>query len=970
MSGAPRDHDARERAMRDHDAHLAVEAGAGTGKTTLLVGRIVEGLRREKLTMRRLGAITFTRKAAGELRTRLRAEIARARERDDSPELERARREQPLARVSTIHAFCHRILRQNPLAAGLDPDFEVVDETRQDELFDELWRQWLSGAPRGAGAGVVAEAIAAGASTSTVAEAARQLVENPDVEPPEEEPGPDAETVWRRVRERAGEIAREVARIRKEGAEDKLADGVAAFVAALDRVEALDPPSRVRWLARRVVRDAARRSYKFEIREVRSKGRIPAYTDRDALERVRVRLDDWRQRDLPELLREHHADVAARAARGLAHFRDWARNARRERGTLSQNDLLEEARRLLAKKSTGALTRLARELDALMIDEYQDTDPIQAAIVRLLRERDGGPRVFVVGDPKQSIYRFRRADVLTYMEDVSEADRREALERIFVNFRSRAGVLRAVNTVGREVMDAAAGGGTQAAWQDLEASETTPAGRGGPSFVLVPAGAGEQKLLSEELAAREAGALAHALRRAREDGYSWREMAVLFAASSHLATLEDVLDAAGVPYRQEKSRDFFRRVEIAELGHLATAVADPWDETAVVGLLRSRLFGIDDAALLAHASAGGRFVAARDPAEAGEPEVREALAAIAGWHERSRRETPPELLGSILRETGFLVLLAGLPHGERDLANVRKLLDTAEVRWSEGDAGVADFARWLRRQLAADGVREAESPSAEEEDRVSLLTIHAAKGMQWHVVGLYDVHAGRSGQRPAVVIGRGSGGEGAARLAVAFSPVMRTRSFDALADRDLELDDAERARLLYVALTRARERIVLPFPASDKPSPKRGSLHELLRRSATWRAWEDAARAGRDPDAPHVATVADEAVVSARRARRKTASEEDAAASAAAREAWCLGRREACERADRLVVTIPSDLHAEIAAERGPGGAGPASAAGSAVHRALEWLATGAVQDASRAAERASVLHALCDEAGARVREM
>jgi ATP-dependent helicase/nuclease subunit A len=950
------DRAARERAIRDHSAHLAVEAGAGTGKTTLLVDRIVHALARGEFEIRQLAAITFTRKAAGELRARLRvklAEAARGASGEERKRLEAARRELPHARVSTIHSFCQRILRQHPLRAGLDPDYAVTAENRQREELEALWARWLDeSAPLGADE-PLGEALDRGASLESLFEAAASLAGLPGITPPPAERGPSDEEVWRRVVRGLGSLAHEARDALRDGQQDTLADGLVAATAEFARLEALPPVSRVRWLARQLRSTGGRLGFLFPVPGLRkNSGRKGAYVDPGMLDELRAKFADWREREVPELLRGRLGEIAAAAGSALADFLEWSRRKRLEAGRLAQGDLLEEARRLLSDESNGVVDRLCRDIKALMIDEYQDTDPVQAAIVEQLLSRERAPRLFLVGDPKQSIYRFRHADVLTYLAQARSLEQSGGLERISVNFRSRPELIGIINAVAGEVFESFAADSAQADWHPLAPADLETDRREGPSLVVATVGEPDEEPAprADELARREAGVLAAQLSRAHGEGYEWRDMAVLFSGTGRLALLEEQLDAVGVPYRQEKSHDFFRRVEVAELSHLATAIADPWDEVAVVALLRSRLFGLEDSLLLRHRDEGGEFRAVGGP-RSGEQQVLAALSQVSGWHSESGRRAPPELLEDVVRQTKLLVLLARLPDGRRASANVRKLLDHAAEHWRGGGLGIVDFARWLRMQVRAAQVRESESPSAETEDRVSLLTVHAAKGMQWHVVGLFDVHGGTRAGKPTVVVDR-QGGAGAGSFAIRLTSAMRTARYDRLVALDEMQDLAERARLLYVALTRARDRLVIPVPPPDRSRVFDGSFEGLLRRSPTWIRWADAVTRGEHPAAPDVEAAGDPGtlVEQPHRPGRKPSRAERA--EARERRADFIEERNALlVRADDVILSAPSDL---LDSSFVPdSGATSGREIGEAVHAALEWLALDEGRVLDDACERA-----------------
>ncbi|MDQ7086567.1 MAG: 3'-5' exonuclease [Acidobacteriota bacterium] len=287
----------------------------------------------------------------------------------------------------------------------------------------------------------------------------------------------------------------------------------------------------------------------------------------------------------------------------------------------------------------------------------------------------------------------------------------------------------------------------------------------------------------------------------------------------------------------------------------------------------------------------------------------------------------------VLRETRFLVLLELVPGGRRAAANVLKLLDQARAHWREGGYGLEDFVRWLWERTEKDAARESESPAAEDESRVSLLTIHGAKGLEWRVVALFATHHRRGGRRETVLIDRHT-----RRVEAGFSSFLVSRDYDALARAEAELACAERARLLYVALTRACERLVLPcFSREVKVAP--GSLQELLALSPTWRAWVDEAVAGRDPEPPAVVCATGSPVSVESADRQAGAIDRDTAQ--AARQRWRRQRAEALERGSPLVVVRPSAVGSPGPVAGGGGGDPRARDLGKGLHRLLQWLLEG-----------------------------
>ncbi|RMG42626.1 MAG: hypothetical protein D6718_13580, partial [Acidobacteria bacterium] len=957
--GAPlADGAVRDRMVREHGRSLACEAGAGTGKTTLLVERILRGLAEGAFRAPELVAITFTRKAARELRERVRSRIAReARESAGGPvaeRLRRARRELPLARICTIHAFCRRVLSQYAFEAGLDPGFQVVEEGLDRMYARELWQEWLAARlaePDGLPA--LTELVGRGIALADLWEVARFALENPDLRPAGEPAGSgDEDALWTWLAERVRGFRGQVESALQEGAQDRLAGALRALDTEIERLGRLPARARSRWLLDRL--DGGTVKLPFVTGNI---GSGSNYRDRGVPARIRA---DWRRfrEEAAERLLEVNAPLVLRAASEIDAFRRWARERRRDRGLLSQVDLLYETRKLL-RNDAGVRRRLRREIRALMVDEHQDTDPLQVDIVESLAEGEGGPVLFVVGDPKQSIYRFRRADVGCYQRQIARFESRGDLGRIGTNFRSRPELLEAINRVGREIFDPGRWPRGQADWQDLEPCppDARPGGLAGPALALLPI---DETGSADARAEAEARAVASVLLAAREhEKVPWREMAVLFRTASRARLLEDILDEAGVPYRQERSQHFYRRLEIAELVQVLESVADPWDATRAVAAMRSRLLAVTDEALFRHVRAGGSLAPA-ERRDAGDPDVKRALERLAAWARRAREMSPPRLVEEILRESGYLLLLETLRDGRRAAGNLAKLLDIARVHWREKGLDLPGLVREFRSRLGEEQAREPEAPEAEDEDRVTLLTIHGAKGLEWDLVALYDVAAGSSRRTPAACAGVPAEGSPPETFEVRLQKGFASPGFAEADERNRELDRAERARLVYVALTRARCRVAIPcYPGTEKLDAE--SVLGILRLSPSFRRWEEAAGAGEQPPEPWLAFGSPPAAPPGP-ARRLDLG--DPAEGRSRRAAWERARRELLERADRRVLCIPSDLHAGSGEDSGKAAAGPRDSAqgrriGRAVHEALRWLVTGLLDDPREAVRRAAAREGL-----------
>ena len=403
MSRAPSDQAVRDRLLSELDTSFFLQAGAGAGKTRILVDRVVELVRRDHAQLRNIVAITFTEKAAGELRARIRTALSKARggpaDAAERRRLDDALRQVDAAHIETIHAFASSLLKERPFDAGIDPGFEILDALGADLDFTDAWHGWLWREEDPRAQAAIERALRFDMPLDRLREAAQQLSRNRDLDPPRgSPPPPDPHATHAEWLQTAEQL-----RVDYE---------------QLGSKQAAQPETLVGWLREMPLDDPDELS-----RLLLTPERTRKPTGRsEALVALRARWDEFaaQRAAYARSLRAHILnDVLAVLS---AFVRDDADRRRRE-GRLTFEDLLIEARNLLVM-SAGARRFFRERYSHILIDEFQDTDPLQAEIVLLLAaEHDTNDwtnatpapgRLLVVGDPQQAIYRFRRADIDTY----------------------------------------------------------------------------------------------------------------------------------------------------------------------------------------------------------------------------------------------------------------------------------------------------------------------------------------------------------------------------------------------------------------------------------------------------------------------------------------------------------------------------------------------------------------------------
>jgi ATP-dependent helicase/nuclease subunit A len=815
------DQPARERIAGQLELSLGVEAGAGTGKTTVLVERVTNVLAMGKATVDELVVISFTEKAAAELSTRVRDALERRAAASEGDERERvlaAARDLYRCHIETIHSFAAALLRERPVEAGIDPLFEVVDGLAGSLSFDaayEAFQDELLSSP----SPELDRALRRGLGLDELREAC-ELVHQYRYLRPLQLPNPDG-----------GELASHLGEFRRIAGElralltqcnpgdDPGVDVARGIIESIDRLEALKTEGE---------------------QEFQLLYRLAARTRLNAGSRA-----NWgeRKEDLKALQQEYRdAHAAARAGLRtdallsmlprIEQFVDDYEHQRRDDGEPDFDDLLFWAVELL-QRSKPARDYFRRRYKVLLIDEFQDTDPVQAELAVLLtsgQEPDGDwrelrpapSRLTVVGDPKQSIYRFRRADIAIY-DQVRHNALHDAHEQISTNFRSNPQLLTALNAVFDKVFEQESG--VQPANVPLVSPPDAPAAKRPP--VVLAVGELDPKSKAGDLRAEEARAIAAALHTAHQERWEirdrhdrgrwrpcrWGDMAILMPARTGIEHYEAVLAGAGIPYRHEGSRDFYQRQEVRDLIWVLAAIDDPTDRLALVGALRSSAFAINDEELVRHRAEAGSL-SYRSTTQGPIVAVNEAMDDLADLHRMRTRFSLAETVRRVVERTRLVEFALTRPDGDQGAANLLAIVDQARLFAAAGGGGLRPFIRHLRDSVEQDAVEIEATVAEETDDIVRIMTVHGAKGLEYPIVALANLGASNRNQAQPVPreherflhfrVGAGSSGR---------HGHFKTPGFDDAWEQEKHQVEAERLRVLYVAATRAREYLIVPCVA-------------------------------------------------------------------------------------------------------------------------------------------------------------
>lgn len=757
------------------EGHTLLEAGAGSGKTTTVVDKILFLLGapripgqtpRRRCELSEIAAITFTNAAAADLKQKLRKQFRRVADFyavEENPIEERRWRERVYeidrARVGTIHSFCGQILREFAFRLGLDPAFKILDEGESGALTNDCASDIVLSAlsrdePHVAR---LVECLGIDALTKLVAEWSARG-----------DTATEALSVWYKDGEPVLDILK--SKVAMERVDWGCDDKTGLWVASADELGA-----RLACVALKLA--------------IATRARVDERLDRTGA------LD--------------FDGVVIRT-----------RNALRTRP-----DMVEAIRARLAW---------------LFIDEFQDTDRTQLdiadAICRIRgpvdAEGDGPPWLCIVGDPKQSIYRFRRADVSLWTE-VTEvfAARHIAPIPLAENFRSRAPIVGYVNaTFGKLLSDesaAVAAAGHAVPFTPLGAHRSFDGDDALVELLVSAEGdAGERR---EAIATSIVGRIAE-LRKddqaIRDDASGahhsarWKDIALLFRSRTGIAVFEKVLRSFGVPYYIAGGDGFFQRREVRDVRLLLTALANVSDDMAWLGVLRSPFVGITDETLL-------RF-RMKEPAQPLQRLLEMPHAGIdAGAIARARkwiadaealrdRVTVAELIEFAIAESGYAAQLLAQEHGSIALANLRKLVRLAD---GLGGASISEFVTYMVEREDGDSREGDAAVFGSDDDVVTITTIHSAKGLEWPVVFLCDIDrdiVNKTKSKPLLVADAAGVGIKVAEPEVFDEPKI-SGAWGCLVARSEALSRAEEKRLWYVGTTRARDRLILCAAAAAVP---------------------------------------------------------------------------------------------------------------------------------------------------------
>jgi len=807
MNNAPlRDAAARAAIRSELGSNLLVEAGAGSGKTQSLAERMVEAVGSGLCGVDEIAAVTFTRKAAAELRGRFRLELERkiATERDAS-RLERLRRammdvERMFA--GTIHSFCAKLLRERPVEAGLAPGFREIEEAEDGILRRRAWREFVElalfrRAPE------LAALRETGVKPADLDGAFATVCEYPDVEfPPGEAQIPDERAAWAALDQFWVDLGKLCPPVDKESTckvQEAMRDFWPRYAHADRRRAAVLPRLLASWESGsvRVVQKW------WGVQGKQAKMQVELF--QDAI--VRPFLQQWR---------EYVYRVCLTL---LVEAREFAAKQRRRAALLNFTDLLLSASRLV-RDDLQVRDALQQKYRFLFVDEFQDTDPMQLELLFLLASEPGsgadwskaGLRpgaLFLVGDPKQSIYRFRRADIEMYQQARRRMEETGGrVVPLTSCFRSGTGLCEWANGVFAKLFPAVATV-QQPAFERLDAPPEKKDSAG--DVLRLSHGADIER---EDLETADAEAIASIIR-AQIDSRKRTAGDFLILTRKKKGRLEPyaaALEDARVPYEVSGSGSLLESPSVQAMAALLYAVTHPDDGVALVGALRGPCFGLSDPEVYDYKTSGGTFnLNVPLNAKLGGT-VTSAMERMREWRRLARRLPAGAAIDLILEQSGLLATAASSSVGGGEAGKLVYAQDRIRAACEAGMT-LGDAVEALE-QLEVDDESDAPVLEPGRRDVVRLMNLHKAKGLEGKVVFLADPMAGVMPRADIRIVREGAAAKGYFAItkpkgAHGVETLAEPADWSIFEQDELRFVTAEETRLLYVAATRAREALVV-----------------------------------------------------------------------------------------------------------------------------------------------------------------
>ncbi len=822
------DDKAREKIATELNKNLFVEAGAGSGKTHSLVDRMTGIVRYGHACIENIAAVTFTRKAAAELRERFQVNLEEILHEKDVPEKEKDNISKALsnferASISTIHSFCARLLRERPVEAGIDPGFKEIEEDENIIFARAVWEEYLErqGLERG---DIMSWMHEHGINPKVLDGIYIRLVTFPDVEVVKESlPKPDFSAAKKEIEKVIRELRKKMPDSEPTGGWDKLQTTIQRCL-KLFTLGYLDEARLFIKLLKILKTD----------QKVTQKKWADKNTALDSQDRINKLQDDIVRPALRSWSEYLHKPLLEFALGGVEYYDQW----RKDRSILNFQDLLMRSANLL-RKSKEIRAYFKQTIQRLLIDEFQDTDPIQAEIVMLLTADDDSeddwrkvvPKpgsLFLVGDPKQSIYRFRRADIDIYnqVKRLFAKGAGEIIE-LTANFRSLPPIKDITDDVFRNI---------------FPENDTRYQAKFAPLMTIRSADSQYTNGIFENAISRisynpvdtiaeiDARILAAWIYNSINGGLKLErteqdkmfgidpdakpgDFMIITKQKKRLPLYAKALEALNIPYEISGGENFNTSEDIYEIYKVLHAVADPMNQVALVAALRGMYFGISDDELYKYAKTEGRYSFFCDPDEKNK-KIKEAFHRLKEYYDISIKNTPVTAIEKIIEDLGAIPFAVSEHMGSSRSGNLFKAIELLRGSKPDNTGSFAEIVTYLG-ELREKAMIEEMGLFPGTTKSVRIMNLHKAKGLEAPVVILADPAASISDFDPESHVMRTE------KESVGYFTVMAQagmykieqlalpREWERYASEEKLYENAEKDRLDYVAVTRAKNILVV-----------------------------------------------------------------------------------------------------------------------------------------------------------------
>ncbi|WP_186579093.1 helicase-exonuclease AddAB subunit AddA [Aquibacillus kalidii] len=880
----------QEQAIYSSGSDILVAAAAGSGKTAVLVERIIQKLlnKDNPIDIDSLLVVTFTNAAAQEMRNRVGEALEAALEANpSSTHLKKQLSLLQRASISTLHSFCMELVRKYAYLLDIDPAFRIADDVEGDmirqEVLEDLFEEWYGkeGEEQAAFFAVV-DRFSNDRSDLDVEELILTLYDFAT-----QNPWPDAwldnMTKMYHVAEDEDETSIEWLSILKREVASQLQAMHAEANAAMELTKESDGPYHY---AEAIESDfalinEASAMLKFSWDDMQ---RVFTEAKFAALSRKKVECDEAKKERLKNLrnsykkrwndlagdwfsrkLSSYLSDMAGlyptimQLTVLVKEFKERFTQAKKEKALVDFSDLEHYALRLLMSedsspdqiKPSAVATDLQKRFSELLVDEYQDTNLVQESIISLMSDREGNGNMFMVGDVKQSIYRFRHAEPTLFMDKYKQfANHDHPAKRIDLarNFRSREQVLSATNYIFRQLLNEEVGEMnyeqdaeliySNKIYDELTLSDTEA------ELLIIDREVQEEKdadqaegeefqdLEKAQIEARAYGQMINRWIGNRDESpmqvvdkgtgsqrnIQYRDIVILLRSMTWAPTITEELKQQGIPVYAELSTGYFEAIEIKVMLSLLKVIDNPKQDIPLASVLRSPIVGLDEEDLAQIRLAKKRtsyydalLTFMNDTVDRGkQKQIEQFLRQLSDWRVRARQGALSELVWQIYRETGYYDFVGGIPGGRQRQANLRALYDRARAYESTSFRGLFRFLRFIERMEEKGDDLGAARALGEQEDVVRIMTIHKSKGLEFPVVivGAMDKQFNQQDLRQKYLLHKDLG-FGSKFIDPEKRIMYPTLAYHALKKEKQRELWAEEMRVLYVALTRAKEKLVM-----------------------------------------------------------------------------------------------------------------------------------------------------------------